>query len=72
MEKSYVDEGSLTITMKIKLDQVEHLIVELDETEEDAATNSYRVKALVTELKKLKRSAVEEAHRNLERMLESQ
>jgi uncharacterized protein YbaP (TraB family) len=72
MEKSYVDEGSLTITMKIKLDQVEHLIVELDETEEDAATNSYRVKALVTELKKLKRSAVEEAHRRLERMLESQ
>ena len=72
MEKSYVDEGSLKITMKIELDQVQHLIVELEETEEDGGTNSYRVKALVTELKKLKRSSVEEAHRSLERMLESQ
>ena len=72
MEKSYVDEGSLKITMKIELDQVQHLIVELEETEEDAGTNSYRVKALVTELKKLQRSAVEEAHRSFERMLERQ
>jgi len=69
MEKSYVSEGSLKITMTIELDQVQNLIVELDKPEE-AASNSYRVKALVSELKNLQRSAVEEAHRTFERILE--
>ena len=72
MLKSYVSEETLKVKIDIELGEIQNLIVSLEETEEDAGTNSYRVKALVTELKKLKRSSVEEAHRSLERMLESQ
>ena len=72
MQKSYVSEETLKVKIDIELGEIQNLIVSLEETETETGTNSYRVKALVTELKKLRRSAVEEAHRSFERMLESQ
>jgi hypothetical protein len=70
MEKSYVSEGTLKVKIDIELGEIQNLIVSLEETETETSPNSYRVKALVTELKKLQRSAVEEAHRSFERLLE--
>tara|TARA_R110001606_G_scaffold252104_2_gene400000 strand:- start:188 stop:406 length:219 start_codon:yes stop_codon:yes gene_type:complete len=72
MLKSYVSEETLKVKIDIELGEIQNLIVSLEETETETSPNSYRVKALVTELKKLQRSAVEEAHRSFERMLERQ
>jgi len=70
MQKSYVNEETLKVKIDIELGEVQNLIVSLEEMEIETSPNSYRVKALITELKKVRRSSVEEAHRNFERLLE--
>jgi hypothetical protein len=70
MQKSYVNEETLKVKIDIELGEVQNLIVSLEEMEIETSPNSYRVKALINELKKVRRSSVEEAHRNFERLLE--
>ena len=70
MEKSYVNEETLKVKIDIELGEVQNLIISLEEMEIETSPNSYRVKALITELKKVRRSSVEEAHRSFERLLE--
>ena len=70
MLKSYVSEETLKVKIDIELGEVQNLIVSLEEMEIETSPNSYRVKALITELKKVRRSSVEEAHRSFERLLE--
>jgi hypothetical protein len=70
MLKSYVSEETLKVKIDIELGEIQNLIVSLQETETETNPNSYRVKALITQLKTLERSAVEEAHRSFERLLE--
>jgi len=70
MQKSYVNEETLKVKIDIELGEVQNLIVSLEEMEIETSPNSYRVKALITELKKVRRSSVEEAHRSFERLLE--
>ena len=53
MQKSYVNEETLKVKIDIELGEVQNLIVSLEETEIETSPNSYRVKALITELKKL-------------------
>ena len=72
MLKSYVSEETLKVKIDIELGEVQNLIISLEELDTETTPNHYRVKALVTELKKLRQSAVEEAHRTFERMLERQ
>ena len=70
MQKSYVNEETLKVKIDVELGEVQNLIVSLEEMEIETSPNSYRVKALITELKKVRRSSVEEAHRSFERLLE--
>ena len=70
MQKSYVNEETLKVKIDIELGEVQNLISSLEEMEIETSPNSYRVKALITELKKVRRSSVEEAHRSFERLLE--
>ena len=70
MQKSYVNEETLKVKIDIELGEVQNLIISLEEMEIETSPNSYRVKALITELKKVRRSSVEEAHRSFERLLE--
>ena len=70
MQKSYVNEETLKVKIDIELGEVQNLIVSLEEMEIETSPNSYRVKALITELKRVRRSSVEEAHRSFERLLE--
>ena len=68
MRKSYVLENTLKVTVTIDLGEINDLIKELEPVGSDEGSNNWKARDLVTNLKKLRREAADEAKREFERM----
>lgn len=68
MKKSYIQNNTLEINIKIELGEINSLIEEL--TPEEGEELGYRGKGLLKKLQEIRRQAVEEARREFEHMAE--
>jgi len=68
MKKSYIENNTLEINIKVELGEIHALIEEL--TPEEGDELGYRGKSLLKKLEEIRREAVEDARRQFEHMAE--
>jgi hypothetical protein len=70
MKKSYVQDGTLQISITIDLGEINDLITQLESVVGEEGKN-WRAKELITKLRTVRRDAAEEARREFQNMIES-
>jgi hypothetical protein len=70
MKKSYVQDGTLQISITIDLGEINDLITQLESVVGEEGKN-WRAKELITKLRTVRRDAAEEARREFQNIIEA-